>query len=298
MHVLSKPQLPKRAFTLIELLVVIAIIATLIGLLVPAVQKAREAGDRTSCENKLRQLGLAVQNYAGTLKYVPRMWTPDDGTLFNSTPFGSPSPVASLHFVLLPYVEEDALFNTGRAAGTANTAGVRDHVLSVFICPSDPTLNSNINANFASTNYAGNVRVFDPTGPATLVQAMPDGLSNTVIFAERYKNCNNGTQSSQPAWAMHPTLYGAASSPWNTPTFGWPMTYGPGYTNAAGTVGFQIRPLPSACDPTVTQSAHTGVMNIALGDGSIRGVSDGVTPQTWSKACNPKDGAPLPSDWD
>src|SRR5262252_6011918 len=101
----------ERAFTLIELLVVIAIIAILIGLLLPAVQKVREAAARSTCQNNLHQLGVGVANYEGALGYVPPAWTPDSGggTLGSNQSFAG-TAYAPLHFLILPYIEQNPLF--------------------------------------------------------------------------------------------------------------------------------------------------------------------------------------------
>src|SRR5262249_36698480 len=149
----------KRVFTLIELLVVIAIIATLIGLLVPAVQKVREAADRTKCQNNMRQLGLAVHNYVSARKRMPHMFSPD--TIFGSG-MGNSRDYGSLHYFLLPYLEEEDLFNTGEASPPNCSAAVGSQIVPLFICPSDASLNSNLargagNVPFGSTNYVGNL---------------------------------------------------------------------------------------------------------------------------------------------
>src|SRR2546430_2221557 len=117
----------RRAFTLIELLVVIAIIAVLIGLLLPAVQKVREAAARASCSNNVKQLALSAHNYHDANGVLP----PFSGitSLSNSTTAGS------AHFFLLPYIEQAALYQ--RANG--NAWNVRTEAVKIFTCPMDPT---------------------------------------------------------------------------------------------------------------------------------------------------------------
>jgi prepilin-type N-terminal cleavage/methylation domain-containing protein len=289
----------KTGFTLIELLVVIAIIAILIGLLLPAVQKVREAAARASCQDHLHNLALAVHHYEGTLNKVPPAWTPDSGGGTFNTNFGAGgNTFGTIHFLLLPYIEQTPLYNQSFNGSVYNAANVAPNIIKVLLCPSDPSLTSNIQRyGYASTNYAANMLVFDPRGPGSIVTSMPDGSSNTVIFAERYKVCAPTWGGyTGPAWAMHPAYVGHG---WDSPYIGWHeagIGYDPSFNGGTGQA-FQLAPAPSACDWRVAQGAHTGSMQIAIGDGSVRGVGSGVSLTTWLHAGQPNDGNPLGSDW-
>ena len=142
--------------------------------------------------------------------------------------------------------------------------------------------------------------IFDPTGPGNVVQGMPNGTSNTVIFGERYKDClpSSGGETT-PQWAMHPNYPPGGGHGWDTPVFGWHDMGGASDPSINGGVGipFQVRPQPQLCVYQVLQGSHTGVMNVLMGDGSVRGVSASVTLGTWIQACNPKVRGTLGSDW-
>ena len=296
----------KRGFTLIELLVVIAIIAILIGLLLPAVQKVREAAARIQCTNNLKQMVLAVHDYESSNSKVPPAWSPDSGggTLGSNTLGAGAGIRGTAHFFILPYMEGGNIYNNSAGNGYQHDAAVvGGTIVKGFVCPSDGSLNSNIQRyNYASTSYAANLMVLDPKGPGTLNSSMPDGLSQTVLFTERYKVCAptwGGYTGS--AWAMHPAYVGHG---WDSPIIGWRDYPGaPGYDpsfsggNYNGGYAFQVAPQIPACNWYVAQGAHTGTMLAGLGDGSVRGVSSGVSIATWIAAGNPHDGVPLGPDW-
>jgi len=210
--------LSRRAFTLVELLVVIAIIATLVGLLLPAVQSAREAARRTQCTSNLKQTGLALQNYHETRRQLPEGWLADstsgDGDGDEGVGWGWASRI-------LPFVEEDTTYkgidiNTPIASASSTLLA---KVMPGFLCPSDAaagvsTFNIGVeggacdhktpDANpsspaviVARTNYVGmfgtndaEVESFKGNGMFFANSRMPfrhvtDGLSKTIMVGER-----------------------------------------------------------------------------------------------------------------
>jgi len=303
----------KHAFTLIELLVVISIIATLIGLLLPAIQKAREAANRAKCQNNVKQLGLASIMFESTTGKLPAGWTPDSGVGTFGSNYNASGPVTgTIHFLLLPYVEQNALYT--QANGNAKNVG--SNIVTLFICPSDPSLKSNIGrSGYGSTSYAANILVFDPQGTDTLVGSMTDGSSNTFIWVERYKRVtpsSGGETDSQ--WAMHPSYVGYG---WDTPVVGW-VDHGQLSGETAGsfcpninpaldvingnsTMPFQVAPSVTVGNNTtnygIVQTGHTGTMQVGMGDGSVHGVAGTVSLASWIAAGYPSDGKSPGSDW-
>jgi prepilin-type N-terminal cleavage/methylation domain-containing protein len=211
----------RSAFTLVELLVVIAIIAILIGLLLPAVQKVREAAQRIQCDNNLKQIALAVHSFADANEKVPPIgsW----GPTFRDNGYPPPTNGGSLTAAdgatgswlvhLLPYIEQGNLANQFSALGNLTTNDTSSKYftaydaligtggpIKTYLCPADSSSTGDLQLHggsatggYSSTNYAGNVMVFQPhasPGQGTILTAMPHGTSSTVMIGERIQNCN------------------------------------------------------------------------------------------------------------
>jgi prepilin-type N-terminal cleavage/methylation domain-containing protein len=295
----------RRGFTLIELLVVIAIIAILIGLLLPAVQKVREAAARMTSSNNLKQMSLALHNIASTY----------DGKLPPAYGGFTPAPDAnwqvsgsegSIYYHLLPFIEQDNMFKSAvtNAATGANLGYQLDwankpRLVKTFIAPLDPT-NPGVDNTKPWSSYRTNGLAFcDPPGDQTswqgprLPASFSDGTSNTVSFAEAYGHVPAMTGDSQ--WF-------ATMNNGSCPNGG--RCNGPVYF-VAGPPGYTTPPFYSGPPQNVTTygdllkpDAYTaGICQVGLMDGSVRRVTVGVSPQTWYYANHPSDGQVLGSDW-
>jgi len=298
------------AFTLIELLVVIAIIAVLIGLLLPAVQKVREAAARAKCQNNLKQLGLAMHNYHSAQNCFP----PGSGS-----PIGT-GPNYNVLVLMMPYIEQDNLFrsfNFTVNSSSGTNATLRTTQVSTFLCPSDPVGQVPTNIG-GGNNYRWNAGVSVVNSyPSTQNAAMPpndgafwggvsyrtadisDGLANTAAFSEHIKGDFSDGIATRDGDTFQPGTYPAtpdealaqcnAIDPTNL-AFQGNSDVGGDYTGSGHSTARYYHALPAGnrgCMfppqriATTANSRHANLVNVALCDGSVRVVPYSMSLVAW-----------------
>jgi prepilin-type N-terminal cleavage/methylation domain-containing protein/prepilin-type processing-associated H-X9-DG protein len=304
----------RKGFTLIELLVVIAIIAILIGLLLPAVQKVREAAARMQCSNNLKQLGIAAHNYHGVYNRFPSGMNLPAGYKYADGTIAPPAPIPgqaiSLFEALLPFIEQDNIYKAMNFTGASNSQynpGNCDSPtapgatqIKTLLCPSDPTTKQTTWVTggktfyFGANSYGGNagIRSFFSDSmtrdgvfyinSSVSFASITDGTSNTFLFGERnridptYDRIYGGSFAGRSGWAWANNL--------------------PGFDYLFGAV----RPLNWVMPPTLLAdpgffyeddrfstygSHHTNGANFCLADGSVRFLSNSVNLVTLQWMC-------------
>jgi prepilin-type N-terminal cleavage/methylation domain-containing protein/prepilin-type processing-associated H-X9-DG protein len=291
----------RSAFTLIELLVVVAIIAVLIGLLLPAVQKVREAAARVQCKNNLKQIGLGFHNYHGTYGTFP------SGFVSQAASVDGPSlgPGWGWGAYLLPYIEQENLFRridfTKQIQDPAN-AQARVTSLRVFRCPSDGPLSdtvtvkdsaSNPICDVAFGNYVGMAGVYEVSGypdtsngaPGVLLRNskvritdIADGSSNTAFVGERAWVWQGKVRSPLTTWT------GAVTNAVIPQTLNPPLgveAEGVMVLTNSGTVAEARVPNNTLDHVEDANSNHSQGVNFLFGDGSVRSIHNTISPTIW-----------------
>jgi prepilin-type N-terminal cleavage/methylation domain-containing protein len=325
------PTRGRRAFTLIELLVVIAIIAVLIGLLLPAVQKVREAAARTQSQNNLKQLGVGLSNFYSANDCNPPM--------FGTVPKGGANLAGgSIFYHLLPYVEQENLYRQGVDA--SRSAAVK--VLRAPLDRSYPNSGtaelpaaanvpwaSAANTTWGLSSYSANWQVFGDI--PTKYHRMQDGLSNTMVFGEKYAIANRPSNPGANMWGYGvdprsiPNGFNPPLAPGEYPTETqwvndqpanslYVTMYHPrtGFVNRGGPVPtswYGNNPWKCRCmlkpewappldnvHPQKSQSLIGAGIYMCMADGSVRFVSSNTPDANWSAAETPADGEVIGPD--
>jgi prepilin-type N-terminal cleavage/methylation domain-containing protein len=320
----------RRGFTLIELLVVIAIIAILIGLLLPAIQKVREAANRANCQNHLKQMAIAAHNFESAQFSLPWEAGSDltQPRLDRRLTIGTQTVHCTPMFEMLPFMEQDAIYNLGFLRTTI------DRPIKVFTCPSDSSaIDTFTGSEFGATgvtralgNYIYNRAMMAQKG--NNLSRFQDGTANSIMFGERTQVCGTGTTmganiqynpwayqiayrvNTRPAWPTN-ALQGSSEGPAflypnpiqgirlvsetpDTPPVGTAGSFPPnrrltvmtGVTQRICRFALFTDMNPDLRARTFT-AGHPGAVQIALGDGSVRGMAAQVNEAFLWNAATP-----------
>ncbi len=329
---LNRPNTRRSAFTLIELLVVIAIIAVLIGLLLPAVQQAREAARRSQCKNNMKQIGLALHNYLDALTVFPPA---------NCYGIGNSTASWSMQARILPYLDAANLQNLidfkTAYSGQPNVTQTR---VPTFMCPSEVQDMARVAVAPAAThypiNYGVNRGIWFVWNPVTATNGQgafgvntrytsadfTDGMSNTVGLSEikayqgNYKGGSGLTSATTPIPSLSTVIgYATGNTLSTTGHTEWvdgkihetcfTATFTPNTDVLVGTVDADyISATEKAPNTTgdntnaavTSRSYHVGIVNSMLMDGSVRSISENISTSVWQSLCT-RNGSEVVSEY-
>ncbi|MCI0381002.1 MAG: DUF1559 domain-containing protein [Gemmataceae bacterium] len=278
----------RSAFTMVQLLIILAILLFLLGLLIPAVARVRDAAGRSQAMNNLKQIGLALHNFNDTYKRLPPAFDK----------FANYQIAASVHVFILPYVEQDNVFKQYQQ----NNEDASNLHIPVFVAPTDPSFKKD---DKGIQNHAANLRVFADSGrktkhngdmpapkavepgTAAIPATFPDGTSNTMWYATKYAFCGDGGSR-------------YASPPNKTSASFFGQNYAQEQASpASAKATFQLQPSEKEClcTPLMAQSFDKTGLIIALADGSVRTLVATISSETWNRLLQPNDGFPLGDDF-
>jgi prepilin-type N-terminal cleavage/methylation domain-containing protein len=303
---MRSPVSRRSGFTLIELLVVIAIIAILIGLLLPAVQKVREAAARTQCLNNLKQMGLAFHNHHDVYQAFPSggygWWM--NRTMVNGIPGRYDNQNWGWAYQILPFIEQDNIYKQ------ALDSDVAQAVVKIYFCPTlrNPTVFPYFQGPRAQFDYAGNggtsggwweftinppsttldgpiVPTAIASGVSTRFASITDGTSNTLLIGEKYviRSKVMGTPDCNDDQGF--------TDGWDNDTIC--------FANGNGTTVWVPQPDPLQGGGTcglIFGSPHTAGMQCVFCDGSGHFITYQISTDAWSRLCSRNDGLPTIAD--
>jgi prepilin-type N-terminal cleavage/methylation domain-containing protein len=324
---MSEVRTRRSAFTLIELLVVIAIIAVLIGLLLPAVQKVREAANRSKCQNNLKQMALACHAYYDVNKILPTAGRQDCGNC-GRAPTTAPGRYSmgvdqrwNWKYQILPFVEQNQVFQQD------TDSVIRALAMPLLNCPSrrPPTL---VTPTIILVDYAGNagsnwcpanqvstwqgtiipgmLNDLTPVPPVKL-EAIPDGTANTLLLGEKFVTTDHYATAAE--WGDNEPWAGGNSWVHTRHANQQPRQDTVASTATVGTTAPNAAANNGLCGPWGTGpasggggyydywgSAHAGGFNAALADGSIRVINYSISLDVLRALSNRADGIPVQLD--